>query len=126
MGSMMTFAPDHYLDSARGWAARLEALEMARGRTRISARQAIAGKAKISPGTLENLMNGRLKSVAACVFDRLAAAVTREIRHEIESLEHELEMARASSLRDRDGTISQVVADLEKLRAVIADHQQHG
>lgn len=121
MGLMMTFAADHYLDRARSWASRLETLEMARGRTRVSARKAVASKSHVAAGTIENLMNGRLKSVAASVFDRLADTVTREIVHEIESLEHELEMARASSLRDRDGAISSVVADLERLRALMSE-----
>lgn len=121
MGLLMTFA-DLYLDRAQSWAERLEALEMAHGAAnRTEARRAVARKALVASGTLENLMNGRLKSVAAFVFDRLAAAVTREIRHEIESLEHELEMACASRLCDRDGTISSVVADLERLRALITD-----
>ena len=94
---------------------------MARGRTRVSARKAVASKTRVAAGTIENLMNGRLKSVAASVFDRLADTVTREIRHEIESLEHELEMASASNLGARDGAISTVVADLERLRALISE-----
>lgn len=118
----MTCVPDAYLDRARSWLDRLEAMEIARGAiTLASARAVVARKSQVAAGTLENIRNQRLKTIGAHVFDRLAACVERGIKREIEALEHELEMARSSALGARDVEISQVVEGIEKLRALIAE-----
>ena len=86
-------------DTAREWARRLEDREAKRTGAPIKdARASIARRAGVSPGTLENLRNGRLKTIAAHVFTGLCAAIERDIQADIHALENELAAARAAGL----------------------------
>jgi len=75
-----------------------------RGIDRMTARQIVAREAGISPGTLENLLRGRLKYVER-IADRLNALVIRKIEKRIAELEHELAIARHVSARPDEAAI---------------------
>lgn len=86
-------------DTAREWARRLEIREARRAGCSIAvARGAVARHVGASPGTLENLRNGRLKTVAVHIFAGLRAAIERDIQAEIDALENDLAAARAAGL----------------------------
>ncbi len=109
-----------YLDRARDWSKTLEDREAARsGASLREARPVVARQAGVSPGTLENLRNGRLKSIAVHIYERLRGAVIRELEAEVRHLEHELTILRATGLDPRDDEMAQVVADLAKARQAL-------
>jgi hypothetical protein len=114
---LLSMTSGSYVEKARAWSRVLEDREAARsGLTIREARPNAARKIGIPPGTLANLRNGRLKSIAAHVFDRLRAAVERELQAEMRALEHELQLLRQQGVDPRDIEIEAVVADLAKVR----------
>lgn len=111
MRGMMTLTSDAFLSRAQIWAKRLEDREAARrGAPVADVRDAVARKIGISPGTLENLRNGRLKSVAAHIFASIRECVVHELTSEVLALEHELQMARACGLDPRGDEVAAVDA----------------
>lgn len=83
------------------------------------ARERVASRLGVAPGTLENLLRGRLKAVASYVRDRLRSAVIRQLEAEIQRLEHELAVARLGALGPTDDDVAQAEAALEKARAFL-------
>ena len=123
-----TMTPATYVELASEWTRRLEDIEADRsGVTIPTAREAVARRAEVSPGTLENLRKGRLKAIAVHVYDRLRAAVIRELENEVRSLEHELQILRATGVDPRENEIDAVVASLAKARAALGldRHEPH-
>lgn len=109
-----------FTDVARGYARRLEDREAARSGSSVHvARMSVARRLHMSPGTLENLRNGRMKNVAAGIFAKLRSMVEHEINQEIQALEHELQMARACGLDRRDDEISAAEAALQTARSFL-------
>lgn len=109
-----------YVDQARDWTRTLEDREAARsGATLREVRPVVARHAGVMPGTLENLRNGRLKSIAAHVYARLRAAVIRELENEVRHLEHELISLRATGADPRENEVAAVVANLAQVRAAL-------
>jgi hypothetical protein len=82
------------VEEARRLVRQLEDREAARVGQAGLARVRVAHRLGVSPGSLERLRRGRLKTVGARVRDRLKAAVVKELQDEIHKLEHELEMVR--------------------------------
>lgn len=83
------------------------------------ARERVASRLGVAPGTLENLLLGRLKGVASYLRDRLRSAVIRQIEAEIARLEHDLQMARLGALGPTDDDVAAAEAALEKARAFL-------
>lgn len=109
-----------FMDTARAWGRALEDREAVRSSVPIAdARKRVARRTGISPGTLENLRNGRLKAIGAHVFERIREAVVADLNAEMARLEHELAMARTSGLDARDDDFAAAAAALEKARALI-------
>lgn len=109
-----------YVDTAEGWAKRLEDREAARSGTTVAeARRVIATRTTVAPGTLENLRKGRLKAIAAHVYERLRASVIKELEAEVRALEHELQLLRATGADPRHGEIDAVVASLASVRKAL-------
>lgn len=109
-----------YLERARGWVRTLEDREAARNSHPVSeARPSVARRTGISPGTLANIRNGRLKAIAVHVYDRLRAAVIRELETEVRHLEHELQLLRTAGVDPREGEMEEVVASLAKVREAL-------
>jgi transcriptional regulator with XRE-family HTH domain len=98
-----------YVDYARSLAKRLEDAEAVRSEMALrDVRRAVASKAGVSPGTLENLRNGRLKAIAAHVLDALRGAVERELQNEIRRLEHDLQVLRQTGVDAREDQVGEV------------------
>lgn len=109
-----------YLERARDWTKTLEDREAARsGISLREVRPKVARQIGVSPGTLENVRNGRLKAIAVHIYDRLRGAVIRELEAEIVRLEHELQILRTTGLDARDDEVAAVVASLAKAREAL-------
>lgn len=80
---------------------------------------AIASMLKISPGTLQNLWRGRLKSIPVDLYMRLCDMVAAELRREIGHLEHEIALVTASAGRRSDSEIPKMVSQVEALRELL-------
>lgn len=107
-------------DTAREWARRLEDREASRSECPIAAaRASVARRVGVSPGTLENLRNGRLKTVAVHIFAGLRAAIERDIQAEIDALENELVAARAAGLELSEAPLRAAEAALGAARQAL-------
>jgi transposase-like protein len=108
-------------DAAR-WAARLEDGEKDRtGHPLAVARQAVARRLKIPPGTLENLRRGRSKGVRIWIYETLRAAMVRELEQEQRRLDHELEILRQMGGGAVSGSIGEMEKHLEAVKGLIAE-----
>ena len=109
-----------FIDQARTWGRSLEEAEAMRSGTSIpEARKRIARKTGISPGTFENLRNGRLKSIGAHFYARLREAAIAEMEAEIRRLSHEIDIARQAGCDARDDEMAAASAALAKARKLI-------
>lgn len=109
-----------YVDRARMWAKRLEDNEATRQAAPVrEARQTVARRTGIAPGTLENLRNGRIKAIGVHVFDALKGAVERELQSEIARLEHELALLRQGGVDPREDQVGEVETHLAAARRAL-------
>ena len=117
---MITMTSAAYVDRARGWAKRLEDAEAPKSSAPVkAARQAVARRIGVAPGTLENLRNGRIKSIAAHLFDTLRGAVEHELQNEIARLEHDLQILRQIGADPSDGEVLSLLASRQKIREAL-------
>lgn len=109
-----------FINRARTWGRSLEEAEAMRSGTSIpEARKKIARKTGISPGTFENLRNGRLKSIGVHFYARLREAAIAEMDAEIRRLTHEINIARQSGFDARDDEVAAAEAALAKARTLM-------
>ncbi|PXW51300.1 hypothetical protein [Methylobacterium sp. B4] len=98
------------LEIARSLADGIEKREQARrGGNRDEARQRVARRVGLSPGTLYNLARNRLKRLDSDLRSRLAAYAIQDLENELADLSAELEQARRLGIPS-DATIVQKVA----------------
>lgn len=90
----------------------------ARGITRRMARVIVAREAGIAPGSIENLLAGRLKVVEK-IAGRLNALLVARIERQIGELEHELALARLAARRRHPVDIGRAEAALREARAAL-------
>jgi len=101
-------------------ARRLVEIEQLRtGLTADEARERVAGREGVSPGTFENIVRKRIKGVEGWLRDKLQAALIRELQAELARLEHELAVARLSAQRPDDDEISSVMALVERAKELL-------
>lgn len=86
---------------------------------RITAREQVARSIGVSPGTVENLQRGRLKTIAGWLRDALRARVIRELEAEIARLQHEIAVLRQSGVDPRSDEMAAVRADLSAVLEVL-------
>lgn len=115
----MVTCPAQALGEATYAAARLEEIERGRGLSAADARTAAARRAGVSPGTIEKLRKGRLKSVAVHLYGRLCDALVRALNEEKSRLEHELARVRGASLSVDPHVVRQAEAALAAARAAL-------
>lgn len=84
------------------------------GQPLTAVRRVLARKLAVAPGTLENLRNGRAKRVTTYVFERLRAAVIRDLQQEIARCTHELEIARQAGLDPRSSDMAALETAVQK------------
>lgn len=70
---------------AIGIVTRLERAAMRDGAKLAQARESVARKVGVSPGTLESIRRGRIKRLAHDLFQKLNAALERQLEREIEA-----------------------------------------
>lgn len=99
------------------WAKHLEEREARKSRVTLPvARQILARRLKVLPGTLESLTKRRLKDISVGLAAKLREAIEHDLRQQIERLESELEVARRGGSH-LDGTaLSAVERALDEAR----------
>lgn len=120
-------AANAYVERARNWAAAIEdsAAKEARASLRV-VRPSVAREVGVSPGTLENLRAGRLKGIAAHIYERLQAATLRRLQSEMRRIEHELHVLKAQGLDPRDEEMAAALADRSALRRALGLSAEEG
>lgn len=109
------------LQRANADARRLIELEADRSGVRSAeALPVVARREGVAPGTIENILRGRVKAVAGWVRDRLRAAVIRELQAEIQRLEHELAVARLSAAHPTEDEVAAVEAALAQAKRLLS------
>lgn len=112
--------PSLTIDMARQFATGLEVRDQARfGGPREKARERVARRVGVAPGTLETLIRGRLKRLEAWVFARLAAAAVADLNGEIARHEHELALAQSCIPNIDASEVREVEASLAALRGAV-------
>lgn len=86
--------------------------EARRSKCRIVARKNVARAVGVSPGTIENLQRGRLKTIAGWLRDALRARVIRELEAEVVRLQHEISVLHQTGSDPRSNEATAVRADL--------------
>lgn len=103
--------------NARSWAERLEAMETRRCGSADIARERLARRLGVAPGTLSSLRKtGRAKRIAADFYARLQAHFIRGLQDEIAQATHEIALARQAGLDPRE-------TEMARLEAAVADAQ---
>lgn len=82
----------------------------------VVARKAVARKAGLPPGTVENIDRGRAKRIERRVFEALRGLVIRELEREITAHQHELAVCRQCGLDAREDTVGEVETHLAAAR----------
>lgn len=81
--------------------------------------RAIASMLRISPGTLQNLWRGRLKSIPVDLYMRLCDVVAAELRREIGHLENELSNISQSTMGARNSEMEAMVSQVAGLKKLL-------
>lgn len=95
--------------------------QLRHGGTREHARERIARRLGINPGTLYNLARDRLKRIDASFRDALTAYAVKDLQADIERLTHELELARQMGAHQDSPHISEIERHLKAARDLIAE-----
>jgi hypothetical protein len=109
-----------YLSRARAWVVALEDRERARSGTKLpDARAAVSQRVGVPPGTLRNLRAKRVKSVAVHWYERLRAAVVRDLQAEMARLQHEQNLVHQAGLDPRGNEAAAILADIASVRLAL-------
>ena len=105
---------------ASGYARRLVEGEARRSGLGIKdAVQPVARRLRASHGSVWGLLFRVPKDISKTLFDRLEAAVEREVIRDMGALENELAAIRASSGGSRTRTLAEAEASLARLKAAL-------
>ena len=98
-----------FLEQTRRWARQLTEMEAERSGVSLAlARATVARRAGVPESTLITLAVGRLKTVAAHVYERIRAALIAQLKSELGRLEHELNTLRATGLDTHQDQVAEV------------------
>lgn len=109
-----------HIDDVRSWVSALAQRERRRGAKTQVVRERLARAIGCAKGTIENIMNGRLKRVDAWLRESIRRALIAEIEREIKALTHELEILRAAGGDARRLEVAEIEACLERARSLLA------
>jgi len=109
-----------HIDDVRSWVSALAQRERRRGAKTQVVRERLARAIGCAKGTIENIMNGRLKRVDAWLRESIRRALIAEIEREIKALTHELEILRAAGGDTRRLEVAEIEACLEKARSLLS------
>lgn len=90
-----------------------------RGISQIKARELIASRIGISPGTLENLRRMRTKIVPNWLMNRVRAELVSVLQSEIQRLEHEVHIAIQAGSDYRDDLLAEAQTSLASARKIL-------
>ena len=108
------------VDQARTWARDLEDREARRtGAPLAVVRSNVARKAGVPPSKLLSLRKNRLKDIGVSVFERLRAAVIRELEAELRHAEHEIQVCRQIGADPSDGEMQSALGRAAKVREAL-------
>lgn len=112
--------PELIAQQARDWAVELEERT---GLKVPEARDVVARRLNVSPGTLERLRKRRLKNPGAFLYLKLQAAIREAIIHglqrEATRLEAERHILMATGADPRSDEVAAVVASIAKVREAL-------
>lgn len=109
-----------HIDDVRSWVSALAQRERRRGAKTQVVRERLARAIGCAKGTIENIMNGRLKRVDAWLRESIRRALIAEIEREIKALTHELDILRAAGGDTRRLEVAEIEACLERARSLLA------
>jgi hypothetical protein len=84
-----------------------------------SARERIASRIGVAPGTLENLRRQRTKIVPNWLMNRIRAEFITVLQLEIQRHEHEIHIARQTGSNHRDDLLVSAEAQFEAARQIL-------
>lgn len=106
-----------YVDRAHGWVKTLEDRERARSGSKLpDARAAVAERIDVPAGTLKNLRKKRVKGIYVHWYERLQAAVVRDLQAEMARLQHEQHIILQTGMDPREGEAAAVAEDIAAVR----------
>ena len=85
----------------------------------VEARERIASKIGISPGTLENLRRMRTKIVPNWLMNRVRQELISVLQSEIQRLEHEVTICRQIGQDHRDDLLAEAETSLASAREIL-------
>lgn len=97
----------------------LVAQEARRTGNRIAARRQVARTIGVSPGTIENLLRARLKTIAGWLRDALRNRVIQELEAEIVRIQHEIAVLRQTGVDPRGDQMAAARADLSAVLSAL-------
>lgn len=108
--------------------ARILVEQEARRRgSKSNAHAYVARTVGASPGTIENLLRGRLKRISGWLRDALRGRVVRELEAEVVRLQHEIAVLKQAGVDPRSNEMSAARADLSAVLAALGiDRKKHG
>lgn len=109
-------SPESIAQQARDWAVELEERT---GLKLPDARETVARRLGIAPGTLERLRKRRLKNPGAYLYWKLKAAIINELQAEAIRLAHEAHILAATGVDPRSDEAAAVVASLSAVHRAL-------
>jgi hypothetical protein len=108
------------VELARRFARQIEEREarafgVGAGQARINTARRIGA----SPGFLENLRRGRIKSIPSYLMQKIREAMIDELQEEIARCEHEIALARQTGSRATDNEILAAQAQVEAAKKIL-------
>lgn len=106
--------------AASSFARRLVEAEARSSRIEMrKAARAVAGRLRISAGSVWGLLYSPPKQIGTVVFRALRAGVERQLEHEIRRLTHELHVLRQSGADPRCSVVAEVETHLAAARSAL-------
>lgn len=103
------------------WVVSLEDVEAERSSVKVKlARQMVARRVGVSPGTLENLRKGRTKRPAFDVVELIRAEFVREAQRQVSAWEHRLQIAKQAGAHPVSSAMAEAMAHLQTAKRLLA------
>lgn len=108
------------IETANRFSTRLENIEAQRLGVCVSkARERIARRIGVSPGTLENMRRLRTKVVPNWIMSRIRAELIAVLHTEIKRLEHEITVCRQAGMDYREDDLAKAQAHLAETKRLL-------
>lgn len=108
------------VELAQRFARQLEEGEAkAVGSSIQGARKRVAQRISASPGFLENLRRGRIKTIPSYLMQKIREAMIAELQNEIARCEHEINLARQTGARNSDDEILAAAAQVAAAKKIL-------